>query len=289
MIFTPSPLHPFTLSLFPGAGLLDEAFRLEGYHVVCAPDKIWGGDIRTFHAPPGKFNGVIGGSPCQDFSRKRKQYKMPPTGYGLEMLREYLRVVWEAQPDWFLLENVPGVPDVCVEGYVVQRLNLNSNECGMTQDRLRCFQFGSRQGLTLVIERGEKPDQTEKTCMATEGKRSNRRNFADFCRSMGLPGALDLPGLSIQAKYSMVGNGVPIQMGRIVARAILEAHTRTEPVKVCICNCGRKVSNNQKHGGPACRQRMKRARDEARRDAAGVVTPDKVTVVRWPPEGAVEV
>lgn len=43
------------LSLFPGIGLLDLAFELEGYTVVRGPDPIWGGDIRKFHPPAGKF------------------------------------------------------------------------------------------------------------------------------------------------------------------------------------------------------------------------------------------
>src|SRR6266852_4876882 len=67
--------HPrmsgFVLSLFPGIGLLDMAFEEEGFCVVRGPDLLWGGDIRRFHPPAGKFDGVIGGPPCQMFSRMR--------------------------------------------------------------------------------------------------------------------------------------------------------------------------------------------------------------------------
>lgn len=56
------------LSLFPGIGLLDRAFEAEGFTVVRGPDVIWGGDIREFHPPAGKFDGIIGGPPCQMFS-----------------------------------------------------------------------------------------------------------------------------------------------------------------------------------------------------------------------------
>jgi len=48
------------LSLFPGIGLLDMAFELEGFTVVRGPDLLWGGDVRRFHPPPGRFDGVIG-------------------------------------------------------------------------------------------------------------------------------------------------------------------------------------------------------------------------------------
>ena len=56
------------LSLFPGIGLLDHAFELEGFCVVRGPDVLWGGDIREFHPLCGRFDGVIGGPPCQCFS-----------------------------------------------------------------------------------------------------------------------------------------------------------------------------------------------------------------------------
>src|SRR6185436_8832391 len=49
------------LSLFPGIGLLDMAFEEEGFCIVRGPDLLWGGDIRKFHPPAGRFDGVIGG------------------------------------------------------------------------------------------------------------------------------------------------------------------------------------------------------------------------------------
>jgi len=57
------------LSLFPGIGLLDRAFEEEGFCVVRGPDLLWGGDIKRWHAPRGRFDGIIGGPPCQCFSR----------------------------------------------------------------------------------------------------------------------------------------------------------------------------------------------------------------------------
>lgn len=51
------------LSLFPGVGLFDYAFECEGFTVVRGPDVLWGGDIRRFTAPAGRFDGIIGGDP----------------------------------------------------------------------------------------------------------------------------------------------------------------------------------------------------------------------------------
>ncbi len=258
------------LSLFPGADLLGRAFEASGFCVVRGPDLVWGGDVREFSAPAGRFEGVIGGSPCQDFSRARRT---PPTGKGLELLRHFCRVVEEAAPEWFLLENVPGVPCVYVPGYHIQRFNLNAAECGGRQNRLRAFQFGSRDGTCLVVDRADTPAVRAPACLATEGNRQDRRGFADFCELQGLPRTFDLPGLSLAAKYRAVGNGVPLHMGRVIARAVA---TRGEShgVTLCACRCGRRVTGRQTLATPACRKRMERAR---RGDAAGVSGPGFVT------------
>ena len=97
------------LSLFPNVGLLDMAFEELGFCVLRGPDLLWGGDIRRFNPPAGVFWGVIGGPPCQDFSSLRR---IAPTGYGVEMLEQFARCVTEAQPEWWLMENVARVPSV---------------------------------------------------------------------------------------------------------------------------------------------------------------------------------
>lgn len=246
------------LSLFPGIDLLGRGFEVEGFCVVRGPDLIWGGDIRDFHPTPGRFDGVIGGSPCQDFSAKRRT---PPTGEGVRMLAEFARVVTEAGPDWFLLENVNRVPDIAVPGYTVQRFDLNALECGLRQNRPRHFQFGSKAGLVLVPERKRAPKgKIEPACLATEGTTKERRDWADFCELQGLPRDFDLPGWSIAAKYRAVGNGVPVPMARNVARAIKNAHLRSDEVRLCACGCGRVLAGKQIMATPACRKRMERRR-----------------------------
>ena len=109
------------ISLFPGIGLLDRAFEAVGFPVVRGPDLLWGGDIRRFHLSKKCCWGIIGGPPCQDFSLLNRH----PGEYGYEMLREYERVVLEAEPEWWLMENVSTVPDLKIEGYSWQRLDIN--------------------------------------------------------------------------------------------------------------------------------------------------------------------
>jgi DNA (cytosine-5)-methyltransferase 1 len=252
---------PLVLSLFPGIDLLGRGFEQEGFCVVRGPDKIWAGDIFDFHPPSGAFGGIIGGPPCQEFSGKRRK---PATGIGLELLKQFGRVVLEAQPDWWLMENVDRVPDVAMPGYSVQRFDLNARECGMAQSRRRHFQFGSREGLVLVPERYKATGPVEKIALASEGSSTKRRGWTQFCALQGLP-PLDLPGMSIAARYRAVGNGVPIPMARVVARAIAERHVRAADVRLCQCGCGRIVKGKQEMAAPACRKRMERKR---KRDSA---------------------
>lgn len=248
------------LSLFPGIDLLGRGFELEGFCIVRGPDPLFGGDIRDFSPPVGRFNGVIAGSPCQDFSRLRRS---PPTGYGLAMLAEFVRCVDAAQPDWFLLENVPGVPDVAPAGYLVQRFDLRANECGLPQQRLRHFQFGSRHNQVIVLERAERVPVTQGAAVATEGSGQGRRGWSEFCALQGLPSDFELPGFTLTGKYQAVGNGVPVPMGAFIARAIRDSRVPAGAVRLCACGCGRRVEGRAMSAGPACRKRLQRRRDPA--------------------------
>jgi len=236
--------------------------------VVRGPDIIWGGDIRAFHVPRGVFMGILGGSPCQDFSSIRRD---APTGYGVEMLSEFARVVTEAGPEWWILENVPRVPDLKIDGYFVQRFNVRASEFGGKQHRLRSFQFGSRDAAPIVLPRCvTNPVATEAAALASEGKKKSRRGWAEFCSLQGLDEPLELPGLTVAAKYKAVGNGVYVPLARVIARAIRDRCVTD--CRVCICGCGRLVSGKGHHATASCRKIMQR-----RRDAAAVTEPGPVT------------
>jgi DNA (cytosine-5)-methyltransferase 1 len=241
------------LSLFPGAGLLDRGFEQAGFFVVRGPDTVFGQRIETFSAPANHFTGIFGGSPCQDFSRARRR---PPSGHGIKMIGQFARLVREANPIWWLLENVPGVPDVSISGYHVQRFNLFAADFSCRQSRNRSFQFGSRDGVPLVIPRGSASQfkTLEKTVMTRE----THRNFADVCELQGLPRDFDLPGLSRSAKFRAVGNGVPVPMARAVAEAIRDR--KITDARLCACNCGREVHGKQILAAAACRKRIERSR-----------------------------
>lgn len=148
------------LSLFSGLGALDEGFRREGWCVVSAGDVAWSSlyDVRGFHPPAGVFEGVIGGDPCQSHSALANLVRAK----GLEpsfpdMTPEFVRVVEEARPAWFLRENVPGAPDAKPAGYDVANFLLDHSTMdaeahpeglgtGHEQMRRRRFWFGVRDG-----------------------------------------------------------------------------------------------------------------------------------------------
>ena len=245
------------LSLFPGIDLFGRGFEMEGFCVVRGPDTLFGGDVRRFHAPRDKFQGIIGGSPCQDFSKARRT---APTGEGVELLGEFLRIVDEAAPEWFLLENVPTVPTIKHPAYRTQRLDVRASEVGLTQRRLRHFQFGSRQGLCLCLPRERLNAETEPTALASEGRRKGRRSFEEFCQLQGLPPDFDLPGFTLAEKYKAVGNGVPVPMARLSAEAIRDRLRKPGESRLCACGCGRPVTRKASSAGAACRKRLERSR-----------------------------
>lgn len=165
------------LSLFHGGDLLGRGFDAEGFCVVRAAEKELGFDIRDFHPVRNRFDGIIAGTPCQAFSvanrtRPHKAHQNCECP-GCEMLENFARCVTEANPNWFLLENVPQVPDLKIDGYFVQRFDLRANEFGLNQVRNRHFQFGSKDGLILEIERGRRITENLQPCaMANEGKKN---------------------------------------------------------------------------------------------------------------------
>jgi DNA (cytosine-5)-methyltransferase 1 len=151
---------PLVLSLVPGIGLLDMAFEQEGFCVVRGPDVLWGGDIRRFNPPAGVFQGVIGGPPCQCFSKLshmvRQNGHEPVFG---NLIPEFERCVREARPRWWVMENVPDAPrpfggvegpePFGAEGYGIYCCLLNNRWCidpetnePAKPNRLRAWTFG---------------------------------------------------------------------------------------------------------------------------------------------------
>ena len=226
------------LSTFPGWDLLGRAFHETGFSVVHSPEWLWGQDICAWHATPDTYQGIIGGPPCQCFSRLVHMVRQN----GLEpkfgnLIPQFERVVEEARPLWFLMEEVPDAPEPRVGGYGVHSFLLNNRDLGDAVNRLRRISFGllgERRVLPLnivplssprfeyaALGGGSRRKHGRKHGMRTLGFRTHA-DFRSICRKQGLPDNFDLPGFTIRAKCQAVGNGVPMRMGRALAAAIIE-------------------------------------------------------------------
>jgi DNA (cytosine-5)-methyltransferase 1 len=109
-------------------------------------------DIRHITGCKGDFTGitgVIGGPPCQGSSiiNTKRQVNDPRN----ELMAEFMRLVSEIQPGWFVMENVPGVPKHRKEevirsgtdaGYCVSSVYLNAANYGAAQTRKRWIVVG---------------------------------------------------------------------------------------------------------------------------------------------------
>ena len=227
-------MSQLVLSLFPGIGLLDRAFEEEGFCVVRGPDLLWGGDIRKFHPPWSAFQGVIGGPPCQLFSGLANfswRWKRQPEN----LIPEFERVVREASPRWFLMENVPGAPLPSVAGYKVSAHLLNNRWLGEAQDRSRRFSFGQNYGqqIALRIEMAALESvHYERAVTSSHGggrprMRGNIESLSveDALARQGAPADFFGPKCPFRrdAQLKMIAEGVPLPMGRAIAKAVKRA------------------------------------------------------------------
>ncbi len=237
------------LSVFPGIDLLGRAFEEEGFCVVRGPDLIFGGDIRAFHPPTGVFDGIIGGPPCQCFSILKRLNPHAGEKHG-NLIPEFERIVAEARPRWFLMENVTTAPLPSVLGYVSQPFILNNRWVGGVQERQRLFVFGTPGGRCLqvdivALEAGESSPAVTGNARAVpvriggsgKPKRSLAPNGAPHGPCLGpmrtvaemlvlqdYPAdLLDEVPFTVKGKRQVIANGVPRRMGLAVARGVKQA------------------------------------------------------------------
>jgi len=215
------------LSLFPGADLFGKAFEDEGFCVVRGPDVLWGGDIRTFHVPPGRFDGIIGGPPCQVFSKAHNNGKATHQN----LIPEFMRIVAEAKPTWAVMENVTNAT-----GCDWTRVVLRDYDCGGLTYRRRGFWFYGipvapipphREGEPLYSVLASSWKNRNGTFMSTTKDRipppeaAYRQGFPGLdTRIMDAqPAGVSQTARKVLATH-MLGNGVPLAMGQWVAQHV---------------------------------------------------------------------
>ena len=225
------------LSLFPGADLFGRAFEELGFCVVRGPELLLGQDVRNFHVPPGRFDGVIGGPPCQFFSRAR----ISEFAKHDNLIPEFVRIVEEAAPRWAVMENVPEAASAAPDW---DHVFLSDWNCGGLTFRRRGFWF---YGVPAPLKPPVRPGRAEHSVLASSWNVTNSDTKLgalradEAARLQGYPqlGAAlvgNLPGtFCSNGKWRgvsghsrnvfavhVLGNGVPRALGEYVARHVAQ-------------------------------------------------------------------
>jgi len=165
------------VSFFAGAGGLDLGFEKAGFDVVWANEydrEIWATyeknhkntildkrsivDIPSDEVP--ECDGIIGGPPCQSWSEAgAKRGIADKRG---QLFYEFMRILADKKPKFFLAENVSGmllpvhkkalvnIKQMFTEiGYELSFQMLNVSDFGIPQDRKRVFFIGYRKDLNI--------------------------------------------------------------------------------------------------------------------------------------------
>lgn len=162
------------VSLFSGAGGLDLGFKLAGHEIIWAND-LYEDAVATYRRNIGNHivcedvskiqsseipdcDIMIGGFPCQGFSVANM--KRHTGDQRNELYKQYIRILADKKPKFFLAENVKGIlslgggevfkmilSDFSALGYKVQYRVLNAADYGVPQTRMRVIIVGVRNDI----------------------------------------------------------------------------------------------------------------------------------------------
>jgi site-specific DNA-cytosine methylase len=235
--------------LFSGCGGFSEGFKQAGYNIIYANDN-WSvalqshalnhphadhvlEDIRTLEEFP-EADIVIGSPPCQKFSRAGKQDHIS----GMELIKEFERVVKIVKPKYWVWENVPAVAY-----YYKNSSILDAYDFGLPQHRKRCFvsnfsfiRMSTLQGIDTqkIIYDGSLSEKTGRsksgwkhtTCSGTVCTKRPRYAESNELISietiktfMGFPQEYQLVG-GVTNQQKQLGNAVCPPVAKVIAEAL---------------------------------------------------------------------
>lgn len=181
------------ISLFSGCGGLDLGFEKAGFEIPIANEfdkniwktfeinhpktKLLKKDIRNLEESdfPDNIDGIIGGPPCQSWSEAGALRGIDDERGKLFF--DYIRILKNKQPKFFLAENVSGmlsnrhseaVKKIISQfeecGYNLTITLVNAKDYGVAQERKRVFYIGFRKDLAVnfVFPKGSTEDDNKK-------------------------------------------------------------------------------------------------------------------------------
>lgn len=185
------------ISLFSGCGGLDLGFERAGFDIPVANEydstifetfkinhpktHLIEGDVRKVNSTEiaeyitGDIDGIIGGPPCQSWSEAGALRGINDDRGKLFF--EYIRILKDLQPKFFLAENVSGMlanrNSEAVQhilslfgeaGYDVSLTMVNAKDYGVAQERKRVFYIGFRKdlGIQFQFPKGSTEDDDKK-------------------------------------------------------------------------------------------------------------------------------
>lgn len=173
------------IELFAGSGGLGTGFENGGFNIIAAND-IWKAAEQTYkeNHPNVKYivqdianidgnellkgtgytrkdiDVIIGGPPCQGFSTLGKRFIDDPRN---KLFKEYVRIVNDIRPKFFVMENVVGILSMGKGqvlaniikafndiGYKLKYTVLNAAEYGVPQQRERAIFIGTRLNIEIM-------------------------------------------------------------------------------------------------------------------------------------------
>jgi len=216
--------RPIAIDLFAGAGGLSLGLEQAGFDVLAAVEidpvhscihkynfpncgmltqpieMVDGSSIRKVAGltPRAKIDLVAGGAPCQGFSLIGQRALDDPRN---QLVKEYIRIVEELQPSFFLFENVKGltvgkhrqvleeiISDLQSVGYSILSpwKVLNAKNYGVPQSRERLFLIGAKKGIELP-DYPEPENINHITCEQALGDLPDAEDFEELLCSDEVP------------------------------------------------------------------------------------------------------
>jgi len=129
--------------------------------VICDDIKKYSGKQLLKVAGVDRCDVLFGGPPCQGFSTSNP--KRCVEDKRSQLMWEFIRLIGEVKPKFFIIENVPGLvmfkdffyillESLEQKGYVVRFNKLNACDYGVPQNRIRVFINGIRKDLNKIPE-----------------------------------------------------------------------------------------------------------------------------------------